>query len=133
MNEVIPIADAVSRLTTAVAIKLDGTRHNTAMITEVPSVLARHKGTVPVFFQVNTPTGKATMQIDRQHAVKPSPMLVGDLEQLLGPGSVDLAGAGSKRKKRLEQQRLFKDEPIEEQIATALPDTVMDVEMDEAA
>ncbi len=110
VSEIIPVADAVSRLTTAVALKLDGSRHNPAVISEIPSVLARHKGVLPVFFQVNTPTGKVTLQIDRQHAVKPSPAMVGDLEQLLGPGSVDLAGAGNKRKKRLEQQRLFKEE-----------------------
>ena len=28
VNEVIPLADAVTRLTTAVAMKLDATRHN---------------------------------------------------------------------------------------------------------
>ena len=110
VNEVIPVSDAVARLTTAIAIKLDGSKHTPAMIGDVLPMLGRHKGVLPVYFQVNTPTGKVTLQIDRQHAVKPSPVLVGDLEQLLGPGSVELAGAGSKRKKRLDQQRLFKDD-----------------------
>jgi hypothetical protein len=51
---------------------------------------------------------------------------VGDLEQLLGNDSVDLAGAGSKRRKRLEQQRLFKDESIDEPTALVASDTGMD-------
>ena len=108
VNEIIPVSESVSRLTTDIAVKLDGTRHSAEVIAEITPLLARHKGNTPVYFQVNTSTGKATLRIDRQHSVKPSPTLVGDLEQLLGPASVDLAGAGNKRKKRLEQQQLFK-------------------------
>jgi hypothetical protein len=69
------------------------------------------------------------MQIDRQHAIKPSQDLVGDLEQLLGPGSVDLAGAGSKRRKRLEQQRLFKEE-TEELVAAPTAEMSPDMDID---
>jgi DNA polymerase-3 subunit alpha len=130
VNEIIPVADAVTRLTTAVAVKLDPAKHNAAVIAEIPPVLARHKGNLPVYFQINTPTGKVTMQIDRQHAVKPSPAMVGDIEQVLGPGSVDLAGAGSKRKKRLEQQRLFKEDAEEVSEAPAA-DPMMEVETDD--
>jgi DNA polymerase-3 subunit alpha len=118
VSEVIPVTDAVGRLTTAIAVRLDPARHNATLIAEVPPMLAKHRGTMPVYFQVSTPTGKVTMQIDRQHAVKPSPALVEDIEQLLGTGSVDLAGAGNRRKKRLEQQRLFKlEEETGESIA----------------
>jgi DNA polymerase-3 subunit alpha len=129
INEVIPLADAVTRLTTAIALKLDPARHNATVIAEIPPVLARHKGTLPVYFQVNTPTGKVTLQIDRQHAVKPSPGLVADIEQLLGPGSVDLAGAGSRRKKRLEQQRLFKEE-ADEVVEVPSSEPPMDMDLD---
>jgi hypothetical protein len=94
-------------------------------------MLARHKGTLPVYFQIATPTGKVTMQIDRQHAVKPSPAMVGDLEQLLGPGSIDLAGAGSRRKKRLEQQRLFKED-VEEVAEVVAVDPMMELDLEEA-
>jgi DNA polymerase-3 subunit alpha len=128
VSEVIPVADAVSRLTTAVAIKLDPMKHTPAIIADIPPTLAKHKGTLPVYFQINTDTGKVTMQIDRQHAVKPSPAMVGDLEQLLGNGAVDLAGAGSKRKKRLEQARLFREEP---EIITEAPPIDAQMAMDE--
>ena len=80
---------------------------------------------------MNTPTGKATLQIDRQHAVRPSPALVGDLEQLLGPASVDLAGAGSKRKKRLEQQQLFKDDVAEDAVEVPAMMAAPDMEDDD--
>jgi DNA polymerase-3 subunit alpha len=122
INEVIPLADAVTRLTTAVCIKLDPARHNAAIIADLPPLLGKHKGTMPIYFQVSTATGKAMLQVDRQHAIKPSPALVEDVEQLLGSDSVDLAGAGSKRRKRLEQARLFKDEADD-----ALPAAVADV------
>ena len=129
VNEVIPVSDAVTRLTTAIALKLDPAKHNAAVIAEIPPVLAKHKGTLPVYFQVSTPTGKVTMQIDRQHAVKPSPALVGDIEQLLGHASVELAGAGSRRKKRLEQQRLFKEE-VEELPEAPSAEPLMDMDLD---
>ena len=110
INEVIPVSDAVAKLTTAVCLRLDSARHDAAVLTDVPGVLARHKGTTPVYFQVTTAQGKAMLSVDKQHGVRPSPALVDDIEHLLGHGSVDLAGAGSKRRKRLEQARLFKDE-----------------------
>ena len=127
VNEIIPAADAVARLTTAIQVKLDGSKHTPEIIAQTLPVLGRHRGNLPVYFQVNTPTGKVTMQIDRQHAVRPSPELVGDLEMLLGNGCVDLAGAGSKRKKRLEQQRLFKEDSEE---TPAASDAAMEVEME---
>src|SRR5436305_6643133 len=69
VNEVIPISDAVSRLTTAIAVKLDPAKHNASIINEIPPVLGRHKGNLPVYFQVNTPTGKATLMVDKQLSV----------------------------------------------------------------
>ncbi len=132
VNEVIPISDAVARLTTAIAIKLDPAKHNADIIGQIPPILAKHKGPLQVYFQVTTPTGKATLTIDKQLSVKPTPMLVGDLEQLLGNGAVDLAGAGSKRKKRLEQQRLFKDDVSDDIAAPAATELPGDMELEDA-
>jgi DNA polymerase-3 subunit alpha len=132
VNEVIPISEVVGRLTTAVAVKLDGRMHNAETITALPTILARHKGNLPIYFQVSTPTGKATLQIDRQHTVKASPALVSELEQLLGNGGIELAGAGSKRIKRLEQQRLFKDD-IPEPFAAPAGDLSIDMELEDVS
>ena len=131
INEIIPVSDAVTRLTTAICLKLDNARHNAEVIGQIPPLLARHKGTLPVYFQIDTATGKVTMQIDRQHAVKPTPALVDEVEHILGPGSVDLAGAGNKRKKRLEQQRLFQEESADApEVVAEMP---VEAEMDETA
>jgi hypothetical protein len=45
--------------------------------------------------------------------VKPADSLVGDLDQILGPGSVQLVGNGTRRVKRIQQQQLFKEDPPE--------------------
>jgi DNA polymerase-3 subunit alpha len=132
ISEVIPISEVVGRLTTAVAVKLDGTMHNAETIAALPTILARHKGNLPIYFQVNTSSGKATLQIDRQHTVKASPALVSELEQLLGNGGIELAGAGSKRIKRLEQQRLFKDD-VPEPSAASAGDLAMDMELEDVS
>ena len=136
VSEIIPVADAVAKLTTAVCVKLDSARHDATALTDVPGMLARHKGTVPVYFQVTTTQGKAMLSVDKQHGVRPSPGLVDDLEHLLGHGSVDLAGAGAKRRKRLEQQRLFKDDGGDEVIpstAIAEADPLPEAELDDVS
>ena len=122
VSEIIPVADAVAKLTTAVCVRLDSARHDATALADVPGMLAKHRGTTPVYFQVSTAQGKAMLSVDKQHGVRPSTALVEDIEMLLGSGAVDLAGAGSKRRKRLEQARLFKDEAAEETLAAATLD-----------
>jgi DNA polymerase-3 subunit alpha len=116
INEVLPIAESVSRLTTAVALKLDPLRHPPQVVAQLEPLLKRHKGNTEVFLQVSTtPTQKVVMRLDRERSVKPTPALVDDLEMLLGSGSVQLCGLGTRRKKRIEQQQqpLFKQEQEE--------------------
>jgi DNA polymerase-3 subunit alpha len=127
VNDVIPIADANARLTTAVALKLDHARHDLGMIPQIKPLLQRHKGNIRVYLQIATPdaaTGdskKVTLQLSRELQVRPAKDLVDDLEMLLGSGSVGLMGDGSRRMKRLEQQRLFREDSVDEQ-AEAKPD-----------
>jgi DNA polymerase-3 subunit alpha len=111
VNDVIPIADATARLTTAVALKLDRTRHDAGMIPQMKPLLQKHKGNIRVYLQIATESSqKVTMQLGRELQVRPVKDLLDDLETLLGSGSVQLMGDGSKRLKRLEQQRLFKED-----------------------
>ena len=79
------------------------------------------------------------MRLDRDRFVKPNRELVDDLEQLLGPGSVQLCGPGTRRRKKVTaQQPLFKEEeaaadavPIPPLPApTAEPDLGPDLEME---
>jgi DNA polymerase-3 subunit alpha len=115
VNDVIPIADATARLTTAVALKLDRTRHDAALIPQMKPLLQKHKGNIRVYLQIASENAqKVTMQLSRELQVRPAKDLLDDLEMLLGSGSVQLMGDGSKRLKRLEQQRLFKEEQLED-------------------
>jgi DNA polymerase III subunit alpha len=145
VNEVIPIADAIGRLTTAVAIKLDPTRHTPEVAGELEEVFRRHKGGVEVFLQVATgPESKVVMRLDKERFVRPTCELADDLEMLLGSGSVQFCGLGTKRLKRQQQQQeLFREESAaDDDAAPALPPAAdeavaavldMELEMEEAS
>jgi DNA polymerase-3 subunit alpha len=143
INEVLPIGEVIPRLTTAVALKLDPLRHSPEVAAQLEEALRRHKGVVEVYLQVATgPDSKLVMRLDRERFVKATRDLVDDLEQLLGPGSVQLCGAGTKRRKKQQQQQLFKDEaatpdgdpsaaPPPMDAAAGLMDDAMDMELEE--
>jgi len=138
INEVIPIADSIGRLTTAVALKLDPMRHAGDVVAQLEELLKRHKGNTEVFLQVTTsPTQKVTMRLDRERSVKPTPALVDDLEMLLSSGSVQLCGLGTRRRRKIEQQQqpLFKQEQEEsaEEASDEAAAAVLDAEVEEAA
>jgi DNA polymerase-3 subunit alpha len=129
INEVLPIAESIAKLTTAVALKLDPLRHAPGVVAQLDPLLKRHKGNTEVFLQISTtPTQKVTMRLDRERSVKPTPALVDDLEMLLGTGSVQLCGLGTRRKKRLEQQQ----QPLFKQEEEATPEEATDDASDEA-
>ena len=112
INEVIPIGESIGRLTTAVALKLDPARHPESVVTQLDPLLRRHKGNTEVYLQVATsPTQRVVMRLDRERFVKPTKELVDELELLLGGGSVQLCGAGTRRQKlkQQQQQSLFKE------------------------
>ena len=51
------------------------------------------------------------LKLPRDLSVRPSRQFADDLDAILGGGTVQLFGAGQRRLKRLEQQKLFKEEP----------------------
>jgi len=142
INEIIPVAEAAARLTTAVAIKLDPIRHSTEVVSQLEEAMKRHKGGIEVFLQVQTgPESKVTMRLNKERFVKPTRELVDDLDTLLGSGSVQLCGAGTKRRKKQQQQQLFREEasaePTEAVLQTANGEPAgfeadADMEMEEA-
>jgi DNA polymerase-3 subunit alpha len=141
VNEIIPIELAVEKLSTALILKLDRARHTSQHVESAKNLLRASKGNLPVFVQTQFTNSASdhtvTLRLGNEYTVRISTTLIDDLRAQLGNDAVDLAGAGSKRKKRLEQQRLFKEEPAEptdtatptdEQITAAL-----DVEMEAAS
>jgi DNA polymerase-3 subunit alpha len=137
VNEVLPLSEAIGKLTTAVALKLDPTRHKEADVAQLDPLLKRHKGNVDVFLQVAlSPTQRVMMRLDRERSVRATPELRDDLELLLGPGCAQFCGAGTRRKKLKEerQQALFKEqEAAAEEAGTTDAPPRLDLSSDEMA
>ncbi|MDB5357608.1 MAG: dnaE [Phycisphaerales bacterium] len=138
VNDLIPVEDSIGRLTTMVAIKLDPLRHSDEAVAQLEQALTRHKGNAEVYIQVTTGRDqKVTMRLDRDRFIRPTAQFVDDLDLLLGPGSVQLCGQGTRRRRKAAQQQLFKEEEAAaEETRTAAteptPD-LMEVEMGLAA
>jgi hypothetical protein len=109
VNDLIPIEDAVNRLTRAITVQLNTTDHTQQIVDELKPIFTRHKGNCDAFLEVPlTGMGKVMIKLDKQWSIKPSLILKSDLEHVLnGHGAVELAGDGTKRSKRLQQQQLF--------------------------
>jgi DNA polymerase-3 subunit alpha len=111
VNEMLPVAESISRLTTAIAVKLDRTRHSTQTVSQLAPVLKGHGGNLRVYLQLETvQSQRVLLQLRKELSVRPSRKLIDDVEQLLGAGSVQLRGEGARRLKRIEQQKLFREE-----------------------
>jgi DNA polymerase III subunit alpha len=115
VSDVVPASIAAGRFTTAVAIKLEAARHDERTIEPLSEILRRHPGPVRVYIQVQTAPAsdaadqKITLQLGKDYAVRPSRDLAAEIEALLGPATVQLLGEGSRRQKRMAQQRLAFD------------------------
>src|SRR5207253_813641 len=49
INDVLPIDQAIPKLTTAASLRLDRVRHNSEMLKQAKTLLGKHKGNLPVF------------------------------------------------------------------------------------
>jgi DNA polymerase-3 subunit alpha len=127
VNDVLPIEVALEKLTTNVGVKLDRARHPADILPQLGAVLAKHPGKKEFYIQVPTSDGKkVSMRIGGERGVRITKDLIDDLSQLLGGDSLMLAGEGSRRAKRLQQQALFKEEQPSEEIDTS---TAIEVEI----
>jgi len=131
VNEVIPVNEAVGRLTTDLGLKIDPSKHTADMLPQLKPFLEKAKGQTKVFLQVATTNGKVILHL-KNLSIRPSKNLKDDLDRLLGTENVVFSGAGVKRMRRLQQQQLFKDE-IAETTPAATADLTNDVEMMEEA
>jgi DNA polymerase-3 subunit alpha len=114
VNDLIPIEDAIGRLTTSVGLKLDPIRHAPALAAELDPLIGRFRGNVEVYVQITiNATQRVILRLDRERFVRPSQELKGELERFLGVDCVQFGGAGTRRRKKAQQQALFKEEPVE--------------------
>ncbi|MDP9172315.1 MAG: DNA polymerase III subunit alpha [Planctomycetota bacterium] len=112
VNEVIPISEAVSRLTRGIKIEIDHAPAGDELLAQLKPIFTRHKGNCDTFLQVPAAGLKKVMiRLDRTWFVKPTPSLKEELELALGGnGRVELAGDGTRRTRRILQQQLFQSE-----------------------
>jgi DNA polymerase III subunit alpha len=112
INDIMPLEQATAKLTTALVLKLEGARHAPSAMTELKPILGRHKGNVPVFVQVaHNGIQSVLIRLGGDYGIRASRDMVGDIETLLGAGTAELCGPGTKRQRRRAQQQLFSEEP----------------------
>jgi len=124
IDEVIPIKEAVGKLTTSIGVKIDRVRHSLAVISGLRDVMKKHAGKKELFVQIASEAGrKVSLRVNGELGIRISQGLVDDLETLLGNGTVELGGEGARRRKRLAQQALFKEE-VEEVVEPVAGDAM---------
>jgi DNA polymerase-3 subunit alpha len=108
VSEVIPVEHSIPKLTTGLVVRLDRLRHDPQSVPQIKPILGQYTGKLPVYLQIALPDHrKVTMRLNGGAGITASADLVGDLDHLLGSGSAELIGPGSKRARRIQQQQLF--------------------------
>ncbi|MFT3786791.1 MAG: hypothetical protein QM770_11590 [Tepidisphaeraceae bacterium] len=122
VNEVQPLEVAAAALTTGVKLRVDPLVTQPATIELLKGVLGKHKGGCETFFAVQLADGKQLpIQLPKEFRVKPTKELHADVEHLLGHGSYEAIGPGTRRKKMQEQQqKMFEEQQAAEAAAAAL-------------
>lgn len=90
-NEIIPLEEVKSKFTKALAINFSTPGLETTVLDRLKTVLARHRGNIPVFLSFQESDGKKiSMSTGRPYAVKMDDLLVEEIENLCGSGTVKL-------------------------------------------
>lgn len=107
INDIIPVRDAVAKLTHALGIKLDRTRHSPAMVEDLKNVMKAHPGKKELFVVVPTQGKTVTVKVNGPLGVRISQDLVDDIERVLGNGVVEYRGEATEKRRRMKQKSLF--------------------------
>ncbi|MEM1013523.1 MAG: hypothetical protein AAGI46_15040, partial [Planctomycetota bacterium] len=104
LHEVLSVSDAAAKLTTAIRLDIDPHRHTPETITQLKPILEQHRGGCDVYARIASDklggeTKTLVLRFARDLRVCPDANMIGDVERLLGPGSVTLAGQGTRRQK----------------------------------
>jgi DNA polymerase-3 subunit alpha len=128
VNELVPIAEAMSRFTRCVKVEIDRVEGAIETLKQLKSVLAKHTGNCQTFLSVPAPGEKrALIVLDKQWSIRATPELKRELEFVLnGQGRVELAGDGTRRPQAV-QQPLFQGAQIPES-AEEIPVTISPVD-----
>jgi DNA polymerase-3 subunit alpha len=112
VNDVIPIEESATRLSTAVKVKLDPAVHNEKTISDLLGLVMKNPGNMDLHVEISLPDKRVLLKTGREPRLCLTKEFIAGAESLLGKGSVDLAGAGNKRIQRLKQQKIFQDAEV---------------------
>jgi hypothetical protein len=107
INDILPVREAVAKLTTALGVRLDRGRHPAGVVEEIRQVVRKHPGRKEWFVVIPADRKTVTMRVNGELGVRISQELVEDLERVLGSGSVQLKGEATEKRRRMEQRKLF--------------------------
>jgi DNA polymerase-3 subunit alpha len=109
VSDLVAMEDCIAKLTRGIKVEIEDATQVEKLLVQLKPILAKHRGNCDTFVQVPLDGArKAMIRVDRQWFVKPSAQLKEELEwELTGHGRVELAGDGSRRNKRLQQQQMF--------------------------
>jgi DNA polymerase-3 subunit alpha len=105
VNELVPIAEAMSRFTRCIKVEIDKVDGAIETLRQLKAVLAKHSGTCQTFLSVPAVGEKrALIVLDKQWSIRATPELKEELEFVLdGQGRVELAGDGTRRPQAVQQ------------------------------
>ena len=88
-DEVIPLEEVKSKFTKSILISLSTPGLEKELLDNLKSVLARHRGSIPVMLSFQQPTGKrVSISTGRNYSVKLDDVLLEELEAICGGGSI---------------------------------------------
>ena len=120
VRDMMPIEEAAAKLTTGVLMRFDTQTHGVEAMTQLEPLLEKYKGGIETWMSVTCANGKrAAINPGRGVRVRPAPELIKDFEAVFGPGTIELLGPGSARKKKVQQQRLFAEQQATAEAPTA--------------
>lgn len=121
VSDVLPVDEAVSKLTAVIGVELDASRHGPEIVEALGELTRRHAGRREWFVIVSLGDRVATFKVNGDRGVRITQTLLDELESLVGPGSVRLKGIHGGRSRRAEPPR--RDGSIEYPEASAAPST----------
>ncbi len=86
VTDVVPVAAADERLASRVVVRLSSAGADDETLSGLKKIFGGHKGTLPVFFVLETPVGRVTLEAGISSRVKAGAGLARDCDLLLGPG-----------------------------------------------
>ena len=118
VRDIMAIEEAAAKLTTGVLMRFDTQAHGVEALTQLEPLLKKYKGGIETWMSITCADGKrAAINPGRGVRVRPAPEFIKEFEQTFGPGTIELLGPGSARKKKLAQQKLFVEQQAAEPVS----------------